>query len=171
MRPGEAAEVLHFLLAAFPSQELEEQTMRLWIDVLGHVEVADARVAASALIADREFFPSLAALRKYVATAQRARENRDAARRGLPGPSPARPDRFRESVEGVWDALAERGTRKHWHGGPDPCPVCPPLRCCPSCGTTHDPSPASHGHKAQVIDLQQRLAERRRRLDVREVIP
>jgi ribosomal protein L37AE/L43A len=66
-------------------------------------------------------------------------------------------ERFAKAVDAAWAALAERGTKKHRHGGPDPCPVCgggPPL------SNTNEPL------GSRVADLHARLAERRRRLGV-----
>lgn len=57
------------------------------------------------------------------------------------------PERFRRAIEEARDTLAERSTRKHRHGGPNPCPVCPPLRRRPSCGTTHEVPPAGQGDR------------------------
>jgi hypothetical protein len=57
-------------------------------------------------------------------------------------PIPPPPD----ILEQLWQALADSSARNHWHGGPEPCPVC---------GGT----PTVHGPKP--VDVQARLKELR----------
>lgn len=168
MKRDEAAQVLDLLTAAYPSQELADGTVALWLKALTQVDAADAKATASRIVASSEFFPSMAKFREQLAAERRARENREAVTRGLARPRTNVPDPecFAQIVGGVRDQLAQRATRRHWHAGPDPCPVCHPLRRCPSCGTTHEPAAVGQGtsRQAQIIDLQQRLAQRRGRL-------
>jgi len=161
--PDETAGVLAMLTAAFPNVDLEEPTIELWMSALGEVDHRDGQAAAGAVIRTEKFFPAVSTFFDAVAAETHGRRVREAAMRGLPRPTgrPVGQDRFRRAIEEVWDTLAERGTRKHWHGGPDPCPVC-------GGGPSRD---GGRPRSGQIIDLQERLAERRRRRGLREAIP
>ena len=160
MNTDEATAVLAALASAWPNQDLSEPTVEVWRSFLDEIDADDGVAAAREVIGSERFFPSIARFREAATAARHARRNHDAATRGLPRrpEQPIGSERWRAVVEEVWNILAERGTRKHWHGGPDPCPAC-------------GGGPPPHGgviRSAKIIDLQQRLAERRRRLGIPE---
>jgi len=122
MNSRDVTAVLGVLAAAWPNQTITEQTARVWMDLLADIDSEDAMAAARILIKREHWFPSVAQFRSEAEAQAHGRHNRAAATRGLPGPTtPVLPERL---VDATREFLAERGTKKHWHGGPEPCPVC-----------------------------------------------
>jgi hypothetical protein len=123
---SEATGVVNLISATWPSQEMEADTIAIWMSVLGFFEHADARIAVGLLMRTEHFLPSIAKFTEAVEAEAHARRNREASSRGLsraPASVPS-PERFAEVMAGLRNQLRERGSRKHWHGGPDPCPIC-----------------------------------------------
>lgn len=123
MNRRDVAAVLGILTAAWPNQTLPEQTVAVWMDMLADLDPADAQQAARTLVKTEQWFPSIARFRNEAQAAAHARQNRRAATHGLPGhhrPAPPPP----ALVEAARALLDEQSTKKHWHGGPAPCPVC-----------------------------------------------
>lgn len=124
MNDTEAANVLGLLNAAWPNSDLPDRTVELWIGLLCEMEMLDAREAAKTVIRQDNWFPSIARFTQTVEAARHARRNREAASRGLPSarwePSPL-PQALIDATRGL---IAEQASKKHWHGGPKPCPVC-----------------------------------------------
>jgi Loader and inhibitor of phage G40P len=157
MNTNEATAVLAALASAWPNQDLTEPTVEVWRSFLDEIDADDGLAAAREVIGSERYFPPIARFREAANAARQARLNREAATRGLPRheDQPVGPERWRAAVELARNTLAERNTRKHWHGGPDPCPVC----------GGGPPPPGGRCRSGEIIDLQQRLAERRRRLE------
>lgn len=119
----DATTVLGLLTAAWPNQDMPAETAELWIGMLSELDVDDAKSSARTVIRNDQWFPSIARFIQVAEAAKHARENRFAAQRGLPsvGRSVPPPQRL---IEATRQLLAEQAKKKHWHGGPDPCPVC-----------------------------------------------
>jgi hypothetical protein len=60
MEAREAAEILGYLSSAFPKNDLIEQTASVWIDQLCEVDFVVAKTAAKKLVAQQEWFPTVA---------------------------------------------------------------------------------------------------------------
>jgi hypothetical protein len=68
----------------------------------------------------------MAKFHEAIGAARRAREHHEAMTSGLPRSSAnaPSPEGFAEAMGGLRHQLRKRGSRKHWHAGPDSCPVC-----------------------------------------------
>lgn len=126
MDEKQAAALLSALATAYPNVEVAATTAQTWAGALRSVRVEDARVAYERLIRTCKFFPSIAEFFNEEHAARRARENREAADRGLPaamGVAP-RPGRLTTLLSQLREELYDSSAKDHWHGGPDPCPKC-----------------------------------------------
>lgn len=123
MNDHDAAKVLAILGAAWPNQELPDPTVDLWMGLLSDLAYEDGKAAAKTVIKEDTFFPSISRFLQAAQAARHGRENRLAAERGLPSAHRAVPPPER-LLKLTRQLLRERSTKKHWHGGPDPCPVC-----------------------------------------------
>lgn len=124
MNEHEAANVLGVLNAAWPQVELGQQTADLWIGMLERTDVAVAMAAARTVIRHEHWFPSIARFLQAVETEAQHERTRRASTVGLPtahhrpvAPPPA-------LLAAARQLLAEQAGKRHWHGGPEPCPVC-----------------------------------------------
>jgi hypothetical protein len=120
----DAVEVLGVLGAAWPNQEIAQQTAQLWLGMLDACEVEAAKKAALSIIRNDHWFPSVARfLQSYESEAQYQRTAR-ADSVGLPTAhhTPVAPPKRLTDASRV--LLREMGGRGHWHGGPGPCPKC-----------------------------------------------
>lgn len=127
MTPHEATQVIAGLNAAWPTHEMPEATIRLWVGLLADVDQGDALEAAKTVVKEDRFFPPISRYLQLCEERCHARRNRDADSRGLP-PMPSQrvsPERMTQILGGLRAQLAvRRGAGGHWHGGPEPCPVC-----------------------------------------------
>lgn len=123
MNAKEASSVLAALSAAWPSHDMPEDTVRLWVGLLADVELPDAMAAARVVVKQDRFFPPISRYLQECEAQSHGRRNRLAAERGLPRnhQTVAPPPRL---VAMLRDTLAQQRTANHWHGGPDPCPIC-----------------------------------------------
>lgn len=64
----EVAEILGYLAAAFPKHEMPEETVRVWCDQFASLDYGVAQRAAKRVVADDEWFPTIARFREVVAT-------------------------------------------------------------------------------------------------------
>lgn len=125
MNARDTAAVLGILSAAWPNQAITAETASVWRDILADIESADAMHAARALVKREHWFPSIAQFRSEAEAHAHARRNKRAASHGLPAsPQTPTPDGHRRFVEAARQMLAEQRGKRHWHGGPQPCPVC-----------------------------------------------
>lgn len=123
MIPRDTAAVLGILAAAWPNQTITEQTAAVWREMLADVDQSDAMAAARTLVKRSEWFPSIAQFRNEAEANAHARCNRAAASRGLgSGHKPTSPPP--RLIAAARQLLAEQRGARHWHGGPDLCPVC-----------------------------------------------
>ncbi len=123
MTPADAANVLGLLTAAWPNQDMPDRTVDLWLGLLSELDLSDAKEAARTVVRQDQWFPSVARFIQAAEAAKHGRQNREAAHRGLgDGHRPAAPPA--QLVEATRQLIAEQAGKKHWHGGPDPCPVC-----------------------------------------------
>lgn len=127
MTPAESATILGLLSAGFPAIQVSQETAIVWMEALADIDPQDALPAARTLIKRAPRFPTVSQLREEAESLAHARRNREATDRGLPARSAVgvRPERLEEILAGLRARMAvQRGTRGHWHGGPEPCPVC-----------------------------------------------
>lgn len=125
MNARDTAAVLGILSAAWPNQAITPETATVWRDILADIDSADAMHAARALVKREHWFPSLAQFRSEAEAHAHARRNKRAASHGLPAsPQPPTADGHRRFVDMARQMLATQRGTSHWHGGPDPCPVC-----------------------------------------------
>lgn len=124
MNGRDTAAVLGILAAAWPNQQITEQTASVWMDLLADIDPDDAMHAARTLAKREHWFPSIASFRNEAEARAHARRNARAASHGLGAaprkPAPPPPALMAASRQ----LLAEMRTKKHWHGGPTPCQVC-----------------------------------------------
>jgi hypothetical protein len=69
----EATTVLRRLVAGYPSQRLEPDTLDLWIELLEPLDYDDAQTAATDALREDEWFPSFAAFRSRCSVYARQR--------------------------------------------------------------------------------------------------
>jgi hypothetical protein len=127
MNENQAAQVLAAMGAAWPNHDMPEETIRLWLGLMADVNVEDAMPAVKLIVREDRFFPPISRFMQVCEERAHARRNREAAERGLPNaPRPTvSPDRMKQLAHGLREQLdARRGAGKHWHGGPNPCPIC-----------------------------------------------
>lgn len=132
MDRAESTDVLDALIAGYPRMDLEDTTLSVWVEA---IEDSGADAGRSREVARRwprthERFPSLAEFLAVI-TPHVYVEPVDDPDEMRPSPQVAR------QLAGYWrnalaanDEKAQRigsprgGTNGHWHGGPDPCPMC-----------------------------------------------
>lgn len=125
MNANDTAAVLGILSAAWPNQTITAETATVWRDILADIDSADAMHAARTLVKREHWFPSLAQFRSEAEAHAHARRNKRAASHGLPAsPPPAAADGHRRLVDAARQVLAAQRGQRHWHGGPQPCPIC-----------------------------------------------
>lgn len=127
MTPHQATQVIAALTAAWPTHDMPDDTMRLWVGLLADVDQGDAMEAARTVVKEDRFFPPISRFLQLAEERCHARRNREATERGLPRQPPQRvsPERMTQILGGLRAQLAaRRGAGGHWHGGPNPCPVC-----------------------------------------------
>jgi hypothetical protein len=118
-----ATAVLGVLSAAWPNQDVSEQTATVWMEMLDAVEVEDAMTAARKLVRTSHWFPSIAQFLNETHAEEHARRNRHAARYGLPRNHQTVPPPPR-LLAACRELLEEMKGKRHDHHGPAPCPVC-----------------------------------------------
>jgi hypothetical protein len=125
MTEEQAARVMKSLTDVYPRHGLTDDGINRYVDVLID---SGADFDRTSLIAERwpktnGFFPSIAELMAVVATRKYVTAD--------PDDTSVHPDVMRR-MTALWrEKMAEvdkrrtgRGPDGHWHGGPDPCPVC-----------------------------------------------
>lgn len=121
MTDNDTAAVLAYFASAWPNYDLTEPTVRVWQQECADLDPLDAEQAMRQLVRSEQFFPTIAKFRQQVRTLAYDRRHRQVATAigsGAPQPWPS------ELVASIKATIASNGTRRHWHGGPNPCPVC-----------------------------------------------
>lgn len=123
MNDDQSVEILAVLTAAWPNQELTTQTAQLWLGMLAELHPDDAMQAAKGVVRQDHWFPPIARFLQLAEAARHGRQIRASEHRGLgTGRATAPPPpALLEATRGL---LAEQQSKRHWHGGPNPCPVC-----------------------------------------------
>ncbi len=122
MNLQETAQTLAYFAAAWPNFGLTEETVEVWLEAVADINPEHAVQARETLVKTSEWVPSIARFRQECASIAHWKRERFAAAAGLPpGPAAALPI---ELVADLRQNLASNGPRKHWHGGPHPCPSC-----------------------------------------------
>lgn len=67
MNVRETAEILGYLAAAWPKYELTEETVQVWVDQFASADFEKAQKAAKEVVANDEWFPSVARFRERLA--------------------------------------------------------------------------------------------------------
>lgn len=130
MSGNEVAAILALMSAAWPAATVNENTARVWGGELTNIHGEDALAATHTLIRTSKFFPSVAEFLDVVRplTARRARADQaaDYERKALAeGGTVSDPEDGRAGVSRhIRSILAAQAGRRHWHGGPNPCPTC-----------------------------------------------
>lgn len=131
--------VIRYLCSAYPNQQIADGTVAVWCEHLAGQTVEDAMNAAKRLVRSTRWFPSVA---EFLECCRLERELREAnfVRAELTAPKESAEQRKRvaERFMAVCrESVASRNKKQHWHGGPDPCPVCGGMKPQP---TRPDPS-------------------------------
>lgn len=88
MTRTECAQVLAYLVSAWPQVELSDETVEVWADQLGGVAYVDAEPAARRLVSSSKWFPSPSEFLEHAQAEARSRRSHD---RELP-PAPSMVD-------------------------------------------------------------------------------
>ncbi|HEV2928406.1 MAG TPA: replicative helicase loader/inhibitor [Propionibacteriaceae bacterium] len=134
MTPQETARLMGVFAAAWPNQEISRDTVELWSGMLERVNVEHAMAAAKVLIRNENWLPTIAKFLQAVETEASYQRARLARTRGLPGARTVSAPPNRALMAATRGMLAEQRSKKHWHGGPDPCPACGGMKGRPSNG-------------------------------------
>jgi hypothetical protein len=111
VKRADAVRVLDLLLAAYPNVELEEPTMALWVGALSHLDADDANAAVRQVIAESDFFPSIAKFREVLAGVTRPHRDESPERwRGITDCPSCSGTGFVQDADGR-DWLCRCGTR------------------------------------------------------------
>lgn len=89
MNLEETAAVLAYFAAAWPNQNLPEETVQVWATELVDVDPANASDAMHRLVRECEWMPTVARFRAACVTVALERRNRVAEAAGLPSGRPA----------------------------------------------------------------------------------
>jgi hypothetical protein len=120
----EAAQVLA-VLASPHNRDVSVETAEVWYRAaLSHIDVATGLEVAMSLVESEERFPTPARFnteRRRIAIRQRELERLPALPPATTTPTDAA-SLLAETRKMLEDRKANQ--RKHWHGGPNPCPVC-----------------------------------------------
>lgn len=131
MDPSDAAAVLERLLAGYPLVDLDDRSLAAWVEAIEDTgaDPIKALETARRWPRTRDRFPSLAEFlsvitpRSYL---QPVEDPDDLRLNPAAGQQLARI--WRTELDKVAKRVAEigagRGSGGHWHGGPDPCPLC-----------------------------------------------
>lgn len=131
MNQTEALQVLTIIATPF-NREITGDLLAVWYSTcLRDIDLGVGLSVAEALLNESEFMPTPAAFRRTL-TAMRVAERRELpAQPALPERSVTQKELDRAEIREIiaemkskLAALASTGTRGHWHGGSDPCPVC-----------------------------------------------
>lgn len=131
MTPQEADRILGELIVGYPRAELADETLVAWADAI-YDTGADPKAAtetAHRWPRTHERFPSLAEFLSVITPRSYLQPVEDPDDLRL---NPAAGQRlarvWRTELDKVAKRVAEigagRGSGGHWHGGPDPCPLC-----------------------------------------------
>lgn len=129
MNHEEAAGVLAIMAAPYPWDVPDDQTEVWYRAALERVDLELGLEAAVRLVETMDRMPTPAAFNSMVTTIGRERyaEHRQETAQAegrLLDPGVAMPERARQAIADLRASFAAAETRGHWHGGPDPCPVC-----------------------------------------------
>lgn len=123
MNVQEVASVLAYFGAAFPTMEISDDTADLWVLELADIDPQDAQVGMREYVRTNDTIPNVAKFRTACAEAKKARERVYLDEMpALPTPPPVPPPtEVRQLAQRLRLKSMAGG---HWHGGPDPCPMC-----------------------------------------------
>lgn len=130
--------VLRMLSVAYPHMEMSAAAAVLWAKHLSAFELEDAMSAADKWISAEDRPPRISNLVE-MSRAEMAR--RQSARPTLPSAERAMPREQLLKMMAVTRGLLKEWNRKreeHWHGGPEPCPVCGGMRAARHVGAYRD---------------------------------
>lgn len=129
MNRDEAAQCLAIIAAPYPWDVPDDQAEVWYQAALERCDTELGVEVAVRLVETMERMPTPAAFNAAVAEIQRERylaaktEQAQAEGRLLdPGAPP--PNRVKQAIADLRASMSQSGTRGHWHGGPDACPVC-----------------------------------------------
>lgn len=77
MTKAEALRLMAMLRAAWPRQEIGEDTTEVYAGMLADLSYADAKTAVTTLVKTSKWFPTIAEIREQAADAKRAGMRRD----------------------------------------------------------------------------------------------
>lgn len=130
MDAEEADEILTKLLAGYPRHELDDEALIVWADA---IQESGADPVKALEIARRwprtnQWLPSLAEFLVVIAPRRydTPPEDADDVRLG-PAAMGRMSSMWRKALADVDKRIANtghKGAGGHWHGGPDPCPLC-----------------------------------------------
>ena len=121
MNAQEAIAVIAYFGAAFPNFDPPDDTIDVWVNETADLDPGDAGTAMRNLVQRSKFPPSIAEFRQECRTLALLRQQNRTNLLALPSARQPFPTELAESIKRT---LSEKGTRQHWHGGPNPCPVC-----------------------------------------------
>lgn len=131
MDAAQADQILTQLLAGYPRHDLDDETLVVWAEAINE---SGADPARSLEIARRwprthEWLPSLAEFLIIIAPRRYDQPPEDPDDLRLnPAASQQMTRVWRTELDKVAKRVADigagRGSGGHWHGGPDPCPLC-----------------------------------------------
>lgn len=127
----ESAAVLESLIAGYPRMDLEDATLTAWVEAIEDTgaDPAQALETARRWARTHERFPHLAEFLTTITPRTYLRIVDDPDEMRVPPVVARQMGRlWRQAIDDA-NAKAERarsgrGVVGHWHGGPDPCPMC-----------------------------------------------
>lgn len=119
MNVQETAAVIAYFGAAFPTFDPSDDTVDVWVAEVGDIDPADAGDAMRHLVRTCDFPPTIAKFR--MACKEIGLRRRQGRYQALEMARHPWPDELVEEIKRMSSTAAKR---KHWHGGPNPCPVC-----------------------------------------------
>jgi hypothetical protein len=125
MERTDALSVIARLMASWPSKQWSDPEVEMWLEDLAAWTVEEGMAATQACRRALDFSPSWAEFYTSLGDARRL-QNRTIYTRELTRPGVMTREANREAVKLIrsWYADSDKRRGEHWHGGPEPCPVC-----------------------------------------------
>lgn len=107
MNTTETAQLLAYLVSAWPNQNLPDATGKLWATQLATVHLEDAQTAAQSVVASSKWFPTVAEFLEHVQAARTARLARETPPALVEGrlPAPQRREAAQAGIRAAREAL------------------------------------------------------------------
>jgi hypothetical protein len=125
MNRDDGITIIARLMAAWPGHEWSDPTAEMWLEDLEAWHLEEAMAAVQMCRRTLDWSPSWHQFLEALAAARRT-QSQTIYRAELTRPGVHTPEANIEAIRLIrnWYANKTNMRLRHWHGGPDPCPIC-----------------------------------------------